>query len=227
MSNYCDISYSSNDNLIVTLTDEAKEQLDYLIEMEMSRGATYEAACAQDGIFIDLFEYHLCNGWSTVLPEDIGALTSGLLLRSPEGKIYWDESYAVRSLVDDLVEKGKCVLLYGDDEDNEMEMEHQAVDRKMEKLIIRLLDDGIVFFVNDILYFDIKKDSVSPVFNKNVDTEYVVYAPGECNTISIVFELAGVIAANFNNVLTLPQVLPNIMEGVAPDMKYEVQDFRN
>jgi hypothetical protein len=58
-------------------------------------------------ILLDLLEWQLCNGWEWVEPEDIGALTSAPILRSPNGKIYWFPNYAVTCEIKEMLEKGE------------------------------------------------------------------------------------------------------------------------
>lgn len=65
----------------------------------------------------DYLEWHLCNGWEWVAPEDIGALTSGDIITDDierddqgnvlrVGRVYWDESYQVRDSVEELLDRG-------------------------------------------------------------------------------------------------------------------------
>ena len=61
----------------------------------------------------DLMEDFLQNGWETVNPEDIGALTSGELISDPNGNVYWHERYQIEDMVEEL-QKGQTVLMqYG------------------------------------------------------------------------------------------------------------------
>ncbi len=61
---------SNSGNLIITLDKEGEE---FLAEQD-------EEKKTDEDIFIDLIEYHLCNGYSLVRPEHIGALTDSLLI---------------------------------------------------------------------------------------------------------------------------------------------------
>jgi hypothetical protein len=86
-------------------------------------------------IFGDLLEYHLCNGWEMVPPEDIGALTSAPILsddveRDDQGKlvrcghVWWFPEYAVTSELEELMEKGCVEFTQGQDEEGEVKAEH-------------------------------------------------------------------------------------------------------
>lgn len=68
----------------------------------------------------ELLEDHLCNGWESVRPEEVGALTSATLLaydveRDDKGEltfagsVYWDQNYQVRSTIRTLYEEGEIV----------------------------------------------------------------------------------------------------------------------
>jgi hypothetical protein len=71
--------------------------------------------------FTDAIEWQLCNGWHVVPPEQIGALTDGILL-SQEGEyeddgkivgmgvVYWDDQYETRDLLAEL-KAGRAVEL--------------------------------------------------------------------------------------------------------------------
>jgi len=61
-------------------------------------------------IFMDLLEDWLCNGWEWVKPEDIGALTSAPILRSPAGTLYWFPAYAVTCEIEEMLVNGEVVF---------------------------------------------------------------------------------------------------------------------
>jgi hypothetical protein len=74
---------------------------------------------AESRDFFDAIEFQLCNGWSLVPPEEIGALTSGTILAedieySDDGKIvslkevFWDDAYETRDALESL-KQGKTV----------------------------------------------------------------------------------------------------------------------
>lgn len=71
MHKYTNLEILPNGNLKITLTEDGKNELPDLIE---KYGSNDEA------IILDLLEYHLCNGYSIVAPEDVGALTSSLII---------------------------------------------------------------------------------------------------------------------------------------------------
>ena len=95
-------------NLQITLTGEGRQELQELLADHPERDAMHE-----------LLEFHLCNGWDTLNPEDIGALTSCPLILSEEverddngkvtnvGQVYWHPNYMIEDPVKTLLEKGK------------------------------------------------------------------------------------------------------------------------
>ena len=48
------------------------------------------------------------QGFKQVKPEDVGALTSGLLVQNAAGQIFWNERYQVESFIEELI-KGNSV----------------------------------------------------------------------------------------------------------------------
>lgn len=63
----------------------------------------------------EILEWHLCNGWTIVPPEECGALTSGLIITDDWdcddngnytrlGRVYWDSNYQVVNAADVLRE---------------------------------------------------------------------------------------------------------------------------
>lgn len=67
-------------------------------------------------------EYQLCNGWQNIQPDTIGAMTDSewILTEDAEqddngnyvsvGRVYWDDSYMIRSPVIELLTNGEWVL---------------------------------------------------------------------------------------------------------------------
>jgi hypothetical protein len=96
------------EGLKLTLTPDGREEIADLPETVL-----------EDEILFTLLEDHLGNGWDLILPEDLGALTSGNILgrdieRDDEnkivhiGQVYWDSEYQVQSSVGQL-KAGKSV----------------------------------------------------------------------------------------------------------------------
>lgn len=102
-----------NGNLKITLTDEGREELPDIIKKHGVRS---------DAAMYDLLEFHLCNGWDNLHPEDIGAMTAcGIILaddveRSEDGdivkvgKVYWHPNYMVESPIRTLLKAGHFIL---------------------------------------------------------------------------------------------------------------------
>lgn len=68
----------------------------------------------------EALESNLCNGWQTIDPNDIGALTSGTIISDDceyddngnlinAGTVYWDNLYETRDSLEDL-KKGHIVI---------------------------------------------------------------------------------------------------------------------
>lgn len=62
---------------------------------------------------VDALENHLCNGWELIAPEEVGALTSGLIITDDctrddqgvllkVGTVYWDSNYQVTDALEEL-----------------------------------------------------------------------------------------------------------------------------
>jgi len=105
-------------NLKMSLTEDGRR------EAEEVRGRPEEDALA------DLLEDHFGAGWEWVAPEEIGALTSAMILtndavRDEQGelvrldRVYWDPQYQVRSTVEGLIDDGEVVWQGVDAEDAE------------------------------------------------------------------------------------------------------------
>lgn len=85
-----------------------------------------------DELFLELVENCLCNGLSTIRPEDVAALTSSMLFSEGDyglvghfdekdqygedhnsenpAPVFWFPNYAVKSPIEDLVEHGKVTF---------------------------------------------------------------------------------------------------------------------
>lgn len=96
--------------LKVTLTPEGREAFELGDHDDETR-------------FFDLFDEFLGNGWSVIVPEEVGALTEGLML-SPDATydddgnltsaktIYWDSDYQLRTISERLLsEDGWFMML--------------------------------------------------------------------------------------------------------------------
>lgn len=104
------------DGITMKLTEAGREELRDL------RTEEGEWAKGTDAILLDLLEDHLANGLDVIQPEEIGALTSALILsdtvvRNDNGEIvsvetvYWFPDYAIRSEVNDLWDDGEVIFL--------------------------------------------------------------------------------------------------------------------
>lgn len=72
----------------------------------------------------EVLEWHLCNGWEIIRPEEVGALTDGMLLtddflRNDQGTlleigdIFWDSNYQVSDALEALRTEGKVTFVKG------------------------------------------------------------------------------------------------------------------
>jgi hypothetical protein len=95
---YTTFTVNEYGNLVISLTEEGKSIIDEVIALGGS----------DEQLFIDLIEYQLSNGYSLVKPEDVGALTSSLLL-SDGVSIWYYNYYAVVSYLADLKNYGSVV----------------------------------------------------------------------------------------------------------------------
>lgn len=98
-------------NLVITLTNEGREWLAENEETEQN----------DQDLFIELIEYQLCNGYNLVQPEDVGALTSSLLIangtfddetteeEARNTNVWYYNYYAIRSYLADLKEQGYVI----------------------------------------------------------------------------------------------------------------------
>jgi hypothetical protein len=93
------------DCLLIKLTEAGRQELESQKTEETDDEIGWKRGTSH--IFQDLLEWQLCNGWEFVNPEDIGALTSAPILRSPNGKLYWFPDYAVTCEIEELLEKNE------------------------------------------------------------------------------------------------------------------------
>lgn len=110
---YVDLQELPNGKLKISLTDHGRRAL-----------ADFEQIRDQNGVdaaIRGLLEDHLCSGWEEILPEEIGALTSAMLLSDDVqrdddgqitriGRVYFNPSYQVMDEVRELRERS-CVVL--------------------------------------------------------------------------------------------------------------------
>ncbi len=82
---------------------------------------TLEGREEQPKTLEDALEYHLCNGWSMIQPEEIGALTDAPIIgidvqRDDQGKLihvgraFWFPNYMVEDPLKTLLKKGTVVF---------------------------------------------------------------------------------------------------------------------
>ena len=109
---YTTFDINNSGNLEITLTKEGREFLTEQWKKENDDDIQ---------IFTDLIEYQLCNGFHFVNPEDIGALTSSLLIadgiideettpeQAQETNVWYYNYYAIHSYLHDLKEQGYVI----------------------------------------------------------------------------------------------------------------------
>ncbi len=99
-------------NLHITLTQEGRAELETIRE---------SGDHVVEGSFLTLIGWQLCNGWEAIQPEEVGALTDGLIITdaavrdddgvlSSVGRVYWQEDYAVTDPIDELERTGLYVM---------------------------------------------------------------------------------------------------------------------
>ena len=110
---YVDLEQVPNGKLKISLTEKGKQQFDEFEQIRDELGI--------DAAIREILEDHLCNGWEEVFPEEIGALTSAMLLsddveRDDDGRItgvgrvYWNPYYQVTDEMRELRERSYVVL---------------------------------------------------------------------------------------------------------------------
>jgi hypothetical protein len=113
MKNLVDFT-KKNGSLVIKLLPEGREFLKGKQDAENWKKGT-------NPIFLELIEYQLSNGWDLILPEDICALTSSLILSDEAeynntgelvkiGRVYWFPDYAVVCELEVLLEKGEITF---------------------------------------------------------------------------------------------------------------------
>jgi hypothetical protein len=115
MRGYTDQTIDESGDLVFTLTPDGGEELAYQIEH-------YETKPDED-IFIAMIEDHLCNGFQLVRPEEIGALTSSLLITDGnrnddgdfegDGSVWYFDRYMIVGYAETLANDGKIVFQKG------------------------------------------------------------------------------------------------------------------
>ena len=110
---YVDLQKASKGTLKISLTDDGRHALGRFEQIRDQHGI--------DAAIRGLLEGHLCSGWEEILPEEIGALTSAMLLSDDVqrdddgritriGRIYFNPSYQVMDEIRELRERS-CVVL--------------------------------------------------------------------------------------------------------------------
>jgi len=81
------------------------------LKQELAQGGPQDAQTYAD--IWELMEDFFTNGWETIAPEDIGALTDGEIFQDPDGNVYWHERYQIESMLDELKAGNKVFMEYG------------------------------------------------------------------------------------------------------------------
>lgn len=115
VGNLTDFSFDERGNLVITLTDEGREEALDMREQHPDWGDIE--------IFVELIESYLCNGWELLHVEELGELMSddALILsqdamRNDDGdllsveNIYFFHDYQLQSEVDVMLSDGLVVL---------------------------------------------------------------------------------------------------------------------
>jgi len=105
---YVDLEEKEDGNLEIVLTDDGRQEIVEFQELP------------EEEALSTLLEDHMANSsWEWLAPEEIGALTSAMILtqdaeRDDEGvlkrvgRVYWDPNYQVRSTVEELAKSGRA-----------------------------------------------------------------------------------------------------------------------
>ena len=113
MTGYTELTKTAEGNLLIVLLDAGREELDDLVDRRKHNTTL---------IMLDLLEDHLCNGWTSLTPDEIGALTSCDLILSDDvtlndegdvinvGRVYWHPNYAVEDELETLRTTGTFTL---------------------------------------------------------------------------------------------------------------------
>lgn len=106
-----DLEKLENGNLKVTLTEEGRSEI--IDSFEVNKRAP--------DLYV-LMEHHLCNGWTALNPEDIGALTGCEDIYTDDyamddeggyeyiGRVYWYPQYETKNPVIELLRHGFIIL---------------------------------------------------------------------------------------------------------------------
>jgi len=119
---YVDLGKTENRDLEILLNSTGRREFAVIEEVRERLGI--------DAALVELLEDHFCNGWELVRPEEIGGLTSALLLSDEVdrddvgeiravGRVYWNPDYAVCDEIEELREK-QAVLFRGVGPDGEV-----------------------------------------------------------------------------------------------------------
>ncbi len=113
LGTHVDLEKMPNGRLRISLTDEGHQRFEEFEQIREYVGI--------DAAIRELLEDHLCGVWEEVLPEEIGALTSAMLMsddveRDDDGRIlrigrvYWNPCYQVMDEIRELREQSYVVL---------------------------------------------------------------------------------------------------------------------
>jgi hypothetical protein len=112
MRGYTDQTIDENGDLVFTLTEDGRSELAYQIE--------FHPGISDENLFIAMIEDHLENGFQFVEPEEVGALTSSLLLTDGhrdddgeyegDGSIWYFDRYMIDGYAETLANDGKIVF---------------------------------------------------------------------------------------------------------------------
>jgi len=116
--NYTDFEILPNGDLKITLNPEGKIELTETQEQ-------YKDSWNDFDLFYNIIDYHLCNGWTRLYPEDVGALTESPILSQDVsyndngdietvGDIFWYPNYQVENLAEKLLENGYLIFSKGE-----------------------------------------------------------------------------------------------------------------
>ena len=103
MNNYSiDINVNENQELVLTADN------DFVREMIADTGSInyrdwFEENMGWDLILWECLEPYLCNGWSIVPPEEIGALTSATIITDNNGNYWYDNWYDTKDCLEDVL----------------------------------------------------------------------------------------------------------------------------
>jgi hypothetical protein len=112
---YTEQTIDASGDLVFTLTEDGRSELAYQIE--------FHPGISDEDIFIALIEDHLENEWQIVQPEEIGALTSSMILTNAgrdddgefeDGAEFWYfDRYMIVGYAETLANDGKIIFQKG------------------------------------------------------------------------------------------------------------------